>query len=114
MLYSSSAAAVAFACLAATARAAVPWASEYSNEAVPPPPPACKAISATGVDYSDANLTVVPAGGGGGAWGGGGGDHGCCAACQAYNAKSHHGPNCSFVVWHRDSAVCALKATANS
>lgn len=112
----ATAAAVSFAlaCLAATAaRAAVPWASEYSNEPLPPPPPACEAINATGVDYADANLTVVPAGGGGHG-GPGDDDHGCCAACQFYNAQAHHGPNCSFAVWHRDSAVCALKATANS
>ena len=95
------------ACLAATTLAAAPWASEYSNEALPPLPAVCKAISSAGVDYADANLTVVPAGGGHG-------DHGCCTACQGYNAKVHHGANCSFAVWHRDSAACALKATANS
>jgi hypothetical protein len=56
----------------------------------------------TGIDYADANISVVPSKR----------SSGCCTACTDFNTRRK--PNesaCLFAVWHKDSGVCALKAT---
>ena len=58
--------------------------------------PQCRPISHAGIDYADANITVVPSST----------TSECCAACA-----SHKG--CLIGVWHNgEDKVCALKATS--
>lgn len=57
----------------------------------------------TGIDYADANISVVRAAGRSPV---------CCAACTDWNRKRKKGdPACLFAVWHKDTSSCALKAT---
>lgn len=72
--------------------------------------PAEPGTALDGTDYGDANITVRKAEHPGTH----GGSAACCAVCAAYNAeKAAVAPNCTVVVYHVDSGVCALKATAN-
>ena len=62
----------------------------------------CSKPTPAGIDYGDANITVVPAATGAD----------CCDACSAHNgAGAVHG-NCTIGVWHNyNGGTCALKAT---
>ena len=71
-------------------------------------PETCPAISDAGIDYADANLTVVN----------GTNDPGtCCDACTNYNIKAdaEGRPRCNTAVWHNIEPVgqCSLKNTAD-
>ena len=81
------------------------WDAEVLAQLVPPSNAAeepaagaqCTPYSATGIDYADANLSVVPATDG---W------PGCCKACTAF------GTQCKVAVYLKDESLCTLKATA--
>jgi len=63
----------------------------------------CSKPTPNGIDYADANITVVPAATAAD----------CCDACLAYNADPRRaGGNCTIGVWHNyNGGTCALKAT---
>lgn len=71
----------------------------------------CAPFAHTGVDFADANLTVIPV-----AAGGAGKDE-CCTAGAQWNAVNATSPEttCKIAVWHnlQAEAVCVLKATAD-
>ena len=57
----------------------------------------------TGIDYVDANISVVRSAAR---------SSSCCTACTDWNSKRKQGePACLFAVWHKDTSSCALKAT---
>ena len=65
----------------------------------------CNHYSANGIDYADANVTVVP----------GETPDDCCAACVAWNANVTPSRNCSIVVWYNTPPrSCGIKATMRS
>ena len=66
----------------------------------------CVPYSQAGIDYRDANLTVVPLSKANRSTA-------CCDACASWNERRAPGsPACTIGVWHRDTSCCALKATA--